>query len=116
MHNCKFFWRNCVLIILFQIYESKAGLFDGSLFWVSQYDPYPHLLTTFILEEQELIQYQYTILMQPFMIILKVTKKQRCKLFRQYIFLKYMLRVKVWICLNETSILVFTKLAIFHSI
>ena len=42
---------DCVLIILFQLYGSKAGLFEGHLFWVDQYDP-----QTFILEE-ELIQY-----------------------------------------------------------
>ena len=43
--------RECVLIILFQLYDSKAGLFEGNLFWVAQYDP-----PTFILEEK-LIQY-----------------------------------------------------------
>ena len=42
--------RDCVLIILFQLYGSKAGLFEGNLFWVGQYEP-----LTFILEE-ELIQ------------------------------------------------------------
>ena len=31
--------RDCVLIILFQLYGSKAGLFDSTLFWVGQYDP-----------------------------------------------------------------------------
>ena len=30
--------RDCVLIILFQLYGFKAGLFEGSLFWVGQYD------------------------------------------------------------------------------
>ena len=30
--------RECVLIILFQLYGSKAGLFEGDLFWVGQYD------------------------------------------------------------------------------
>ena len=42
---------DCVLIILFQLYGSKTGLFEGDLFWVGQYDP-----PTFILEER-LIQY-----------------------------------------------------------
>ena len=28
--------RDCVLIILFQLYGSKAGLFEGNLFWVGQ--------------------------------------------------------------------------------
>ena len=41
-----------VLIILFQLYGSKAGLFDSDLFWVGQYDSPP---PTFILEK--LIQY-----------------------------------------------------------
>ena len=31
--------RDCVLIILFQLYGSKVGLFQGNLFWVGQYDP-----------------------------------------------------------------------------
>ena len=44
--------RDCVLIILFQLYGSKAGLFDDSLFWVGQYDSLP----TFILAEK-LMQY-----------------------------------------------------------
>ena len=30
--------RDNVLIILFQLYGSKAGLLDGDLFWVGQYD------------------------------------------------------------------------------
>ena len=30
--------RDCVLIILFQLYGIKAGLFEGSLFYVGQYD------------------------------------------------------------------------------
>ena len=41
-----------VLIILFQLYGSKAGLFENDLFWVGQYDSPP---PTFILEK--LIQY-----------------------------------------------------------
>ena len=41
---------NCVLIILFQLYDSTAELFEGDLFWVPQYDP-----PTLILEG-ELIQ------------------------------------------------------------
>ena len=43
---------NCVLIILFQLYGSKARLLEGDLMWVVQYDS-----PTFILEE-ELIQYK----------------------------------------------------------
>ena len=30
-----------VLFILFPIYDSKAGLFEGNLFWVGQSDPQP---------------------------------------------------------------------------
>ena len=30
--------RDCVLIIPFQLYGSKAGPFEDSLFWVGQYD------------------------------------------------------------------------------
>ena len=33
--------RDCVLIILFQFYGSKAGLFESNLSWVGQYDPQP---------------------------------------------------------------------------
>ena len=45
------------------------------------------------------------------MMILKVTEKQ------SFTILKYILRVKAWIFfLNETSVLVFAELAIFHSI
>ena len=43
--------RECALVILFQIYGSKAGLFEGNLLGVGQYDT-----PTFTLEE-ELIQY-----------------------------------------------------------
>ena len=43
--------RDCVLIILIQLYGSNARLFEGNLFRVGQYDP-----QTFILEK-ELIQY-----------------------------------------------------------
>ena len=43
--------RDCVLVILFQIYGPEGGLFEGNLFWVGQYDP-----PTFILEEEQ-IQY-----------------------------------------------------------
>ena len=42
--------RDCVLFILFHLYSSKAGFFEGNLFWVGQYDP-----PNFVLEE-ELIQ------------------------------------------------------------
>ena len=42
-----------VLIILFQLYGSKAGLFESDLFWVGKYDSPPP--PTFILEK--LIQY-----------------------------------------------------------
>ena len=38
-------------MILFQLYGSKAGGFEGNLFWVGQYDT-----PIFVLEE-ELIQY-----------------------------------------------------------
>ena len=39
--------RDCVLIILFQLYGCKVGLFQGDLFWGGgQYDP-----QTFILEQ-----------------------------------------------------------------
>ena len=32
--------RDCALIILFQLYGSKTGLFESNLFWVDQYDPH----------------------------------------------------------------------------
>ena len=41
-----------VLITLFQLYGTNAGLFEGNLFWVGQCDRF----LTFILEE-ELIKY-----------------------------------------------------------
>ena len=31
--------RDCVLIILFQVYGSKAELFESNLIWVGQNDP-----------------------------------------------------------------------------
>ena len=46
----------CVLIILFQLYGSKAGLLDSNLFWVGHFTP-----PAFILEEQ-LIQYLYNLM------------------------------------------------------
>ena len=33
--------RDYVLIILFQLYDSKTGLFEGNLFWVGHNDPLP---------------------------------------------------------------------------
>ena len=33
--------RDCVLIILFQLYACKTGLFEGNLFWMGQYYPFP---------------------------------------------------------------------------
>ena len=50
--------------------------------------------------------------------ILKVTKKQSYTFSSNFFFfLKYILRVKVWIyVLNEISFLVFVELAVFHSI
>ena len=30
--------HDCALMILFQLYGSKAGLFEGNLFWVGQHD------------------------------------------------------------------------------
>ena len=33
--------RVFVLVIVFQLYDSKAGLFAGNLFWVGQCDPQP---------------------------------------------------------------------------
>ena len=30
--------RDHILIVLFQLYGSKAGLFESNLFWVGQYD------------------------------------------------------------------------------
>ena len=49
--------RDYVLIILFQLYGTEAGLFEGNFFWVGQYDHFP----TFILVE-ELIRYQYNLI------------------------------------------------------
>ena len=40
-----------VLITLFQLYGSNAGLSEGNVFWVGQYDPPPPIL----LLEEELI-------------------------------------------------------------
>ena len=35
--------KDCVLIILFQLYGSRIGLFESDFFWVGQYDPHPNL-------------------------------------------------------------------------
>ena len=45
--------RDCVLIILFQLYVFKAGLFEGNSFWVDQHDPHPSIFEL----KEELIQY-----------------------------------------------------------
>ena len=47
--------RNCILITLFQLYSSRAGVFEGDLFWVGQYEP-----QTLTLEE-ELTQYKHNL-------------------------------------------------------
>ena len=58
MHALKgFSGRDCVFIILFQLYGSRAGLFESYLFQLGQYDPMP----TFILK-QKLIQYKYNLI------------------------------------------------------
>ena len=31
--------RDCVSIILFQLYDSKTGFLGSTLFWAVQYDP-----------------------------------------------------------------------------
>ena len=49
--------RSCVLMILFQLYDTKAGLFEGNLLWAGQNDHFP----TFILEEK-LIKYTYNLM------------------------------------------------------
>ena len=49
------------------------------------------------------------------MILKKAKRKARHALKAAY-FLKHIFRVKAWIFLNETSILVFAELAIFHFI
>ena len=46
--------RGCVLIIIFQLCGSKAGIFEGNLFWVGQCDPQP---SYWIILEEELIHY-----------------------------------------------------------
>ena len=38
--------RDCVLIIQFQLYGSKVGLFEDGLFWVGQYDSPPPPLSS----------------------------------------------------------------------
>ena len=47
-------WRECVLIILFQLYGSKGGFFECNLCEVGQYDS-----PTFILEEETLLYLSY---------------------------------------------------------
>ena len=32
---------SCVLTIFFQLYGSKSGVFENTLFWVGQCDPVP---------------------------------------------------------------------------
>ena len=44
--------RDCLLIILSQLDDIQAGLFECNLFWIGQYGHFP----TLILEE-ELIKY-----------------------------------------------------------
>ena len=44
-------------MILFQLYDTKAGLFEGNLLWAGQNDHFP----TFILEEK-LIKYTYNLM------------------------------------------------------
>ena len=38
--------KDCVLIILFQLYGSKAGLFESNLFWVGHFTPNLHIERT----------------------------------------------------------------------
>ena len=43
--------RDCVLIILFELYGPKVGLFEGNFLWVGQYNHNGTTPKTFILEE-----------------------------------------------------------------
>ena len=57
--------RDCVLIILFQLYDSKSGPFEGNLFWVSVWhSPPPTNLQIGRRTNPILIQHN-TILKQP---------------------------------------------------
>ena len=48
--------------------------------------------------------------------LLRVTKKQSFTLSSGSTYFQYILKVKTRIFLNETSVLVFAELAIFHSL
>ena len=48
--------RNCVLIIFFQLYGSKTGLFESNLVWVGQYYNMTHPTPSTVILEKEIIQ------------------------------------------------------------
>ena len=78
--------RDCVLFILFQIYGSRAKLFEGDLFWVDQYES------------------------------VSTNKAVHCLQTVLY-FLKYILRVKVWIFFESNFNISFCQISnLFHSI
>ena len=47
--------RDRVLMILFQLYGTKARVFEGNLFWFGQYDRFPIL-------EDKLIKFSYNLI------------------------------------------------------
>ena len=47
--------RDHVLMILFQLYGTKARVFDSNLFWFGQYDHFPIL-------EDKLIKFSYNLI------------------------------------------------------
>ena len=47
--------RDHVLMILFQLYGTKARVFDSNLFWFGQYDHFPIL-------EDKLIKFSYDLI------------------------------------------------------
>ena len=56
--------RDCVLIILFQLYGCKAEPFEDSLFWVGHYD-LPHLQPSYWEKTNAMLIYLNAILKQP---------------------------------------------------
>ena len=81
------------LIILFQLYGSKSGLFGGNLFWVGQNDC-PQALIQFL---HNLSSERYDKFGKNIMMMFKKTQNKALHSLQTIYFLKYILSVKAWI-------------------
>ena len=96
MHNFRFFWKGICFSYVISTLWPWAKLLEDSSFLVDPYDPHPNFWERFNLQWLK-------------------SKALHC-LFLKVYFWKIFLQLRCGVFLDQTSILVFAKLANFHSI